>query len=63
MYTSTNFLQTPSVTLGVTDAGNAVLVVLTDFSNTGANVKVFNADGSAKTADGSSTVSLTATGV
>ncbi len=62
-YTSTNFLQVPSVTLGITDAGNAVLAVLTDFSNTGANVKVFNADGSAKAADGSATVSLTATGV
>ena len=62
-YTSANFLQIPSVTLGVTDAGNAVLTVLTDFSNTGANVKVFNADGSAKAADGSATVSLTATGV
>ena len=62
-YASTNFLQAPSVTLGVTDAGNAVFAVLTDFSNTGANVKVFNADGSAKAADSSSTVSLTATGV
>ena len=62
-YSSKNFLQRPSVTLGVTDAGNAVLAVITDFSNTGANVKVFNTDGSAKATDGSSTVSLTATGV
>ena len=49
--------------INTTRVGNAVFAVLTDFSNTGANVKVFNADGSAKAADSSSTISLTATGV
>ena len=58
-----NFRQTPRVNLTVIDPGNAVFGVFTALSNVNGTVKLFKDDGTAKAADGSASINVSAIGV
>ena len=58
-----NFTRTPSVSLTITDVGNATFGAFTALSNTGGTVKLFQHDGSNKAGDGSALLNITAEGV
>lgn len=62
-WSAKNFRQAPRVSITVVDVGNAVFGVFTALSATGGTVKLFKDDGSAKAADGSATINISAVGV
>ena len=62
-WSAKNFRKVPRVSVSTVDAGNAVFGVFTALSNTAGTVKIFKSDGTAKAADSSATINISATGV